>query len=51
MSLNPAFKSPVAGCEVEVPAVSGDVLVVFLQTHNKDAHGAMQAPLEQRGWG
>jgi hypothetical protein len=49
MSLNPAFKCPVAGCEVKVPAVSGDVQVLFLQTHNKDAHGAMQAPLEQ--WG
>ena len=51
MSLNPAFKCPVAGCEVKVPAVSGDVQVLFLQTHNKDAHGAMQAPLEQRGGG
>ena len=41
MSVNPAFECPVVGCEVKVPAVSGDVQVLFLQTHNKDPHGAM----------
>ena len=47
----PTFKCPVGGCEVEIPATSEPVQLVFLQTHNKDAHGAIQAPLEQRGGG
>ena len=45
--MSPAFTCPVAGCELKVHAVSVDVQVLFLQTHNRDAHGAMQAPLEQ----
>ena len=51
MSVSPAFTCPEAGCEVKVPAMSGDAQVFFLQTHNRDAHGAMQAPLEQCGGG
>ena len=51
MSVSPAFTCPVAGYEVKVPAMSGDAQVFFLQTHNRDAHGAMQAPLEQCGGG
>ena len=47
----PAFKCPVGGCEVEVPATSEAMQLLFLQTHNKDQHGALQAPLEQRGVG
>ena len=46
MSVNPAFACPVEGCEVKIPAVTEAVQLLFLQTHNKDAHGAMQAPLE-----
>ena len=47
----PAFECPVGGCEVEVPATSEAMQLLFLQTHNKDQHGALQAPLEQRGVG
>ena len=46
MSLSPAFQCPVGGCEVEIPAVTGAVQMLFLETHNRDAHGALQAPLE-----
>ena len=46
--MNPAFECPVEGCKVQIPAVSGDVQMLFLQTHNKDAHGAMQQPLDHR---
>ena len=48
MSVNPAFVCPVGGCEMEIPALTGDVQMLFLETHNRDAHGALQAPLEQR---
>ena len=41
MSVNPAFTCPAAGCEVKVPAMSGDAQVLFLQTDNRDAHVAM----------
>ena len=47
----PAFKCPVGDCEVEIPATTETMQLMFLQTHNRDAHGAMQAPLEQRGVG
>ena len=43
-----AFKCLVEGCEVEIPAVSEALQLVLLETHNRDAHGALQAPLEQR---
>ena len=43
-----AFKCLVVGCEVEIPALSEALQLVLLETHNKDAHGAIQAPLEQR---
>ena len=43
MSVNPAFTCLVAGCEVKVPAGTGDMQVLFLQIHDRDAHGAMQA--------
>ena len=36
---------------MEIPATTETVQLMFLQTHNRDAHGAMQAPLEQRGVG
>ena len=44
----PAFECPVGGCEVEIPATSEAMQMMFMQTHMKDMHGAMQAPLEQR---
>ena len=47
MSGNPAFECQVVGCEVQIPAMTEAVQLLFLQTHNKDAHGAMQVPLEQ----
>ena len=47
MSVNPAFVCP-GGCEMEIPAMTGDVQMLFLETHIKAAHGALQAPLEQR---
>ena len=34
----PAFTCPVGGCEVEIPAMSEQVQLVFLQTHIEDAH-------------
>ena len=43
-----AFKCVVEGCEVEIPAASEALQLVLLETHNRDAHGALQAPLDQR---
>ena len=47
----PAFECPVGGCDVEIPATSEAMQMMYMQTHMRDMHGAMQAPLEQRGTG
>ena len=35
----PAFKCPVGGCEVEIPATTETMQLMFLQSHIRDAHG------------
>ena len=47
----PAIKCSVGACEVEIPATTEAVQLMLLQTHIRDAHGAIQAPLEHRGVG
>ena len=49
--MNLVFMCLVEGCKVRILAVSGDVQMLLVQTHIKDAHGVLQVPLEHHGVG
>ena len=49
--MNLVFMCLVEGCKVRIPAVCGDVQMLLVQTHIKDAHGVLQVPLEHHGVG
>ena len=49
--MNLVFMCLVEGCKVRILAVSGDVQMLLVQTHIKDAHGVLQVPLEHHGAG
>ena len=44
----PPIQCSVGGCEEEIPSTTEAMQLLLLQTHIKDAHGAMQAPLGER---
>ena len=41
MSALVSFKCPVEGSEVMIPAMTGEVQAMFLQTPNQSSHGAL----------
>ena len=49
--MNMVFMCLVEGCKVRIPVVSGDVQMLIVQTHIKDANGVLQVPLEHHGAG
>ena len=45
MSAIDSFECPVEGCKVKVPPTTGEVQMMFLQTHNQSVHGALTTAL------